>query len=222
MSRGLTMLGIAAAFTLGAVSLLQLVAGAYAGVAQRQLDMPAAPSTVEAARLAASLTPWSSAHAALRGWLAAEAGDAGEMQRRYLQALRWAPADPLLWAEFALARARVGMFDATLQQAVAQAQRLAPASPPVRRSLADMGLSYWGRGSPELRALWLDSMQYQLMRNPAALLGPVLTRGRTRSFCEGPAVQLGQGPWCEALGAIVTGGCFDVTPRGAVPCTATR
>src|SRR5689334_11197610 len=153
------------AAALALLNLLNLVGAGYARAANRLLDRPESPAALAASDIAARYPPWSSTHLALRGWVLAENHDAEQSDAAYRKALKLAPGDPLLWAEYALALARLGQFDARLTAAVSQAGALAPNSPVVQRSLADLGVSYWTRGKPEQRELWLTSMRNQLARN---------------------------------------------------------
>lgn len=215
------MLGIAVACAAAVLNGLELVAAGYAGVARQALES-SGPPAVAAANIATTLTPWSATRHALEGWLQAESGESETALRSYDRALRWAPADALIWTEFAQVRARAGRFDDALLRAVARAQALAPHSPPVQRALAEMGLAYWPHGAGPLQERWLASMRYQLERSPASLLARVLTRGQAQAFCEGPATALGQQSWCSTLRATRADGCYDVTQSGPVPCQTTR
>jgi len=214
---------IAALFAATALALLNLVnlAGAgYARFASQHLDRPDAAATLAATRIAAQWPPWSSAHVALHGWVLAENRQEGAALAAYLEALRLAPGDPLLWSEYGLALARLGQFGPALTLAVTQGQRLAPNSPAVQRAVADLGLGYWSRGTPEQRALWLEGMRRELDRNRAGFLGHVLTRGQGMTFCRDPALRLGEAPWCESIASALLGGCYVLTPAQPVPCAA--
>lgn len=214
----LTAAAAVAAAILALLNLAQLAGAGYAGFANRHLDRPDAPGTLAAARIATLWTPWSSPRAALLGWVHAENGAAEPAVAAYARALRLAPGDPLLWSEYALALGRVGRVDTALAHAVAQAQRLAPTSPAVRRTLADIGLSYWARGDETVRGLWLDSMRAELARNRGAFLGHALTRGQGLTFCRGPALQLGEARWCERIAGALLGQCYVLTPIEPTPC----
>jgi hypothetical protein len=137
-------------------------------------------------------------------------------------ALRWAPVDALLWTEYALALARINPANPTLATAVERAQRLAPTSPAVQASLAELGLSLWAPSSPALRERWLQSMKYQIKHARGAFLGAALMRGQVPVFCAGPASLMGELAWCESNVPALSKGCFDVTPQGPVPCTTVR
>lgn len=204
---------------LALLNLASVAGAAYSRFASRNLDRPHSSATLAAARIATRLAPWSAPSAAQHGWVLAERGETAAAQAAYGQALHLAPADPFLWTEYALARARLGLFDAPLTQAVQQAQRLAPTSPAVRRSLADLGLNYWQHGTAEQRGLWLASMRAELAASRGAFLGHALTRGRARTFCQGPAAELGEAAWCERMGTLLRDGCFDLTPQGPVSCS---
>lgn len=210
-----------AAGALGTLSLATLAGAAYTRFVDRHLDRPQSAATLEAARIAAEWQPWSSTTLALQGWVRAENGEAGAALAAYGKALAVAPADALLWTEYAQVLARIGRFDAALTHALARATRLAPTSVSVRRGVAEMGLSYWTRGAPEQRAAWLVAMRHELARNRGPFLGHALTRGQGRTFCEGPARVLGEEAWCAAAATALLGGCFELSPVEPVPCSVT-
>ena len=207
-----------AAAGLALLNLAQLAGAGYAGFANRHIDRPEAPGTLAAARIAGGWTPWSSRHAALLGWVHAENGAAEPALAAYARALRLAPADAVLWSEYAQVLGRLGRFDAAMAHAVRRAQQLAPTSPAVRRALAELGLSYWSRGDDALRALWLESMRGELARNRGEFLAVALARGQGRTFCDQPAAALGEGAWCERIAPALFGGCYTPTALEPVPC----
>ena len=192
-------LALSSALVLALANLANLAGAGYASVASSYLDRPESPGALAAAQIAAQVSPWSGSRNALHGWLLAENRRADESDAAYRKALRLAPADPLLRAEYALALARLGRFDAALTEAVAQAQKLAPNSPAVQRSLAELGLSYWARGSQEQRALWLTSMRYELAHSRNDFLAHALTRGQGQTFCREMAPPLDEKKWCESM-----------------------
>lgn len=205
------------------LNLLNLVGAGYSRAANRLLDRPESPAALAASDIAARYPSWSSTHVALRGWVLAENGKTEEAEAAYRKALRLAPGDPLLWAEYALALGRLGQFDARLTTAVSQAAALAPNSPAVQRSLAELGVSYWARGTPEQRELWLAAMRNQLARNRGEFLGHVLTRGRGQAFCDDAAHALGEDTWCSSMaGVLQADGCFRLLSSQPVPCSPNR
>jgi tetratricopeptide (TPR) repeat protein len=189
---------LAAATVLALLNLSSLAAAGYAAAANRQLDRPDSPKALAAARIATQLAPWSAKHHALHGWLLAENRRADESLAAYGDALRLAPADALLWAEYAQVLARLGRFDGALTEALARAATLSPNSPIIQRTLAEIGLSYYQRGDEAQRALWLDSMRATLGRERRLFLGHVLTRGQRQVFCDELAPKLGEEAWCQA------------------------
>ena len=188
-----------AAALLALLNVINFVGAGYARFASDRLDRPDAASTATAARIASGWPPWSSSHTALHAWVLTERREAEGAQAAYLKALRLAPGDPLLWSEYALALARLGRFDDAMTRAVVQAQALAPTSTAVRRAMADLGLSYWARGTPEQRTLWLKDMGRELAGNRTAFLGHVVTRGQLKTFCSDAAKQLKEESWCETM-----------------------
>ena len=218
MSRGVTIAGIAAALLLALASGGLLLAAAYASFAERHLDDPRDLRAVTASRIAASLAPWTASTLALHAWLLMEQGDAGLARLVYHRALRLAPADALLWAEYAIAMTRLDPNDSTILGAVARAQQLAPSSPAIQAALAELGLNSWNTSSEELRTLWLSSMRHQLIYARTAFLGMTVARGQVFTFCSGPANDLGERSWCESKVPTLMNGCFDITDRGPAPC----
>ena len=187
-----------AATLLALLNVVNLAGAGYAHVASQRLDLPESPGALAAAQIAARVSPWSSSRNALHGWLLAENRRADESDAAYRKALRLAPADALLWSEYALALARLGRFGAALTDALTRAQQLAPNSPVVQRTLAEIGLSYFSRGDAQQRALWLASLRGELAANRRLFLGFVLTRGRVQTFCRDIAPQVGEEKWCDS------------------------
>jgi hypothetical protein len=209
-----------AAASLALLNFAQLAGAGYAGYAKRHLDRPEAPSTLAAARIANSATPWSSARAALLGWVHAENRASTPALAAYARALGFAPGDALLWTEYAQALGRLGRFDATMAHAVRQARQRAGSSPAVQQALAELALSYWARGDEDLRALWLVFMRAELTRNRGAFLGTVLTRGQGLTFCSGPGTALGESAWCTRIASALLGGCYTLAAPEPAPCPA--
>ena len=141
------------------LSLRSLAGNVYGLLAQSRLDRLPDTQVEAAAGVAAALAPWNSKLTALHGWTLAEAGNPSAARQAYYHALAWAPADPLLWDEYALALAREGEFDERLAFATRRALALAPNSPAVRASIAAMGDAYWDQGTEDLRALWHECQQ---------------------------------------------------------------
>jgi hypothetical protein len=211
--------GMVACIALAGVNGLALVSAAYARLVERQLDRAESPAVEAAARTASALTPWSSQRLALQGWVAAERGDPVS-EALYAGALRWAPADPLIWAELVLAQSRLGRFDDSMAVALRRANELAPRSPAVQGSNAAVGLSYWQRGSEVIRALWLESMRYELEHNSRTFLHAAMSRGQALTFCSGPGAALGIESWCRTI--VRQGGCREFTGGDVGKCEFSR
>jgi hypothetical protein len=218
---GLKVVAAAAAAALALFHLANLSGAGYEAFAARQLDRPQSPATLAAARIASRWTPWSARRLGLHGWVLAENGD-DRADLTYRRALRVAPGDPLLWTEYAQALARLGRFEAAMTTALRQAWTRAPTSNPVRGSLADIGLSYWSRGTPDQQAVWLDAMRAELTRDRGAFLGQAMTRGQGRAFCGDVAPRLDERAWCASMAPALADGCYDLTPAGPVPCAPNR
>lgn len=213
---------LCASGALAVLNFVQLAGAGYAGFANRHLDRPLSPAVQQSAQLAARWQPWSSSSAALEGWLHAENGQRDAARAAYGRALRLAPADALLSTEYALALGRIGQFDATMAEAIRHAAQRAPTSGVIRAAIADLGLSYWARGTAELQMLWLAGMRDELARNRAALLDRVLRRGQGLTFCRGPATGLGEGKWCTDHGALLLQNCIRLTGLEPLSCAPAR
>lgn len=214
--RGARALASVALTALALTCAAQILSELYLRLASRALEDGSLATAARAAELAGRLAPLSSQALRLQGWTRAETGDAAIALQSYERALRRSPGDALLWTEYAQVRARLGRFDETTAGATANAWRLGAQTPAVVRAIAEQGLTYWDRGSPDLHAHWLDAIRRQHSTKRADLLSAVLTRGRLSMFCGGPASTLGESAWCEAARGLK--GCFDITPQGPRPC----
>ena len=188
---------LAGAALLLLLNLLALAASLYGDYAERRLDRLPDPRAERASALATTLAPWLAPHQALRGWIHAESGNFAAADAAYLDALRRAPADALLWAEYALALARNRMFDARLLLATRRALALAPTSPAVRQGVARMALTYWRFGPDELRELWHQSLRWELDHNRTAFLQALDREGYRRAFCADQAEGFNEQAWCK-------------------------
>jgi len=187
---------LAGAALLLLLNLLALAASVYAEYAEQRLDrLPDEPAQ-RAGALAVALTPWSAPRQALHGWILADSGDFPAADAAYRKALRRAPADALLWAEYALALARNRMFDARLLLATQRALALAPTSPAVRAGVSRMALTYWRFGSEPLRELWRQSLRWELDHNRSAFLQAMDRDGYRRAFCLDQAAVFNEQAWC--------------------------
>lgn len=176
---------------------LDLSATAYGRYAEARLDRLPDPGVQAAAALATAFSPWSAQPAALHGWILAQGGSRDEAIAAYLRALRWAPADALLWAEYAQALARMEVFDERMTWATRRALELAPSSPAVRDTVATMGLAYWRRGEEALHDLWRQSIRWQLDHSRGSFLSAVEGREQRGAFCLRYAAALGEAAWCR-------------------------
>src|SRR6185436_10776037 len=102
---------LVAALLLGGLHAATQHGAGYTHIAEQRLDTAATDSAIAVARMARELQPWSSRAAALEGWALTEDRRSDEAIGAYQDALRAAPGDPMLWAEYSLALARLGHFD---------------------------------------------------------------------------------------------------------------
>ena len=191
---------VVCALGLAVLNLLNLLGWAYAHLAERAIDQPAAAHVLPASQHAARITPWSVKRVALQAWIESERGHAAASDAHYQKALRWGPGDALLWGEYAQVLARLRQFE-RVELLMRRATELAPASPVIRASAASMGVNSWEHGSTDLRNIWLLGMRHELDRNRKAFLQSVIARGRMGPFCTGPARELGLLSWCTSMRA---------------------
>lgn len=178
------------------LNLLAITASLYARYAEQRLDRLPDERAARASTLAATLAPWSAPYHALRGWIHGESGDFAAADAAYTAALRRAPADALLWAEYALVRCRNRVFDGRTTLATGRALALAPTSPAVRQGISRMALSYWHFGDPALREFWRQSLRWELDHNRATFLATLDREGYRATFCAWHAAELGEKSWC--------------------------
>jgi hypothetical protein len=178
------------------LNLLALSASLYGGYAEQRLDRLPDERATRAGALAATLAPWSARQRALQGWIHGESGDFATADAAYRAALRRAPADAVLWAEYALVLGRNRVFDERLAFATRRALALAPASPAVRQGIARMALSYWRFGDAEVRELWRQSLRWELDHSRDSFLRDVDRDGHRAAFCAWHAADLGEAAWC--------------------------
>lgn len=178
------------------LNLLALAGGLYARYAERRLDRLPDERAERAGELAATLAPWPATHHALAGWINGASSDFAAAESHYLAALRRAPADALLWAEYALVLGRNRVFDERLTLATRRALALAPTSPAVRQGVARMAFSYWRFADEGLRELWRQSLRWELDHGRAGFLQMLEREGYKRAFCAWQAADLGEQAWC--------------------------
>ena len=179
-----------------ALNLLNLLASGYERRAEQRLDVLPDAAAESDSTAAAALSYWNARRHALRGWISAEEGDIEAAVASYAKALRRAPADAVLWAEYAQALARNRVFDGRLTWATLRALTLAPASPAVRQGVSRMGFSYWRQGEADLQELWRQSFRWELDHNRASFLRTVEDDGLRATFCARHAEVLGEAAWC--------------------------
>jgi hypothetical protein len=189
---------LAGAALLLLLNLSALAATGYAYFAEERLGVLPDLRATRASAHAAALAPWSARQRALRGWVLGNSGEFEAAQAAYVGALRRAPADALLWAEYALVLGHNRVFDERLTLATTRALALAPASPAVRQGVSRMALSYWRSGAPELRELWRQSLRWELDHNHDSFLAAVEREGHRNAFCADHAAQFGEQAWCHA------------------------
>lgn len=187
------------AITLTAVGATQLAANLYYRVATISAWYSDVRRSLIASDLATTLRQHSAAAYGAR--LAAIFGDADTFDRRYVDTLRDAPADPYRWAEFARALALLGDFGARFDQAVNEAQQRAPRSPAVHLALADVR---WRHGAQlsdaQLEALYPSlTFTMQNLGQRQKLLDRIVRARRQPAFCAEYGSQFSGGHWCARI-----------------------
>lgn len=188
---------LAGAASLLLLNLLAVTAGLYHHYAEQRLDRLPDERAARASTLAARLAPWSAQNLALEGWIRGASGDFAAADAAYASALRRAPADALLWAEYALVLGRNRVFDERLTLATRRALELAPTSPAVRQGIARMALAYWRFADEPVRELWRQSLRWELDHNRATFLQTLDREGARGAFCAWHAADLGETAWCQ-------------------------
>lgn len=187
---------LAGAALLFVLNLLAFTSGLYARFAEQRLEQVPDERASRAAALSAQLAPWSAPALAMDGWIRGNSGDFDAADAAYASALRLAPADALLWTEYALVLGRNRVFDARLELATRRALALAPTSPVVRQGLARMALSYGRFAGPALLELWSGLLREEHARDRTAFLQALEREGYRGTFCAGYAADLGETGWC--------------------------
>lgn len=175
-----------------------LVAGIYSNIASQ----PTTALTTELAanKLAVNLAPWKPAfRARLARSLILSGTDNDAIKSEFISALKWAPADPYLWQDFAQIMAAQNSFDADFEMAVLRVNVLGPASRTIQASAADLGVRHWFRGSAATQKEWLRSISFQLRHEPKPFLKSVFVSNQMYWFCSSAALELPVSKWCDFL-----------------------
>jgi hypothetical protein len=97
------------------------------------------------------------------------------------------PASPYTWASIALARYRLGLTDAPLQRALANATLLGPWEPEVQFIVADIGFALWDELPDAQRKEVLETAVRGMKRNPDNMLRIAAKRARLELVCQSGA-----------------------------------
>ena len=137
------------------------------------------------------------------GRLAALDGDQAVVLERYRRAVRDAPSDGYRWAELAQSLALAGDFGERLDQAVQQAQRLAPRSQAVNLALADLRWRYGGLLTPEQQLVLEPNLGRALkdLSQRPLLLERIVRARRQTAFCAEYGLRFTGGRWCQSIDA---------------------
>lgn len=147
------------------------------------------------AQSAESLAPWRID--AYRAAMHAGAGADSARLQASATALRWAPADPYLWAERGRALMMSNYFGSPLADVLRNVHELAPYSPQLHRTNAWYGRIYWHRGNPEVRAYWLQSLRFTIRISPRRYLRAMAKAGYAQELCWGAGQELNLSWWCN-------------------------
>jgi hypothetical protein len=127
---------------------------------------------------------------------------AGLIQHR--EALRLAPADAQLWAEYSESLAYTGHFGSDLELAQRNALRLGPESARVNWQIALIGARYWNRGNTAQQADWARAMLKTLAEHPTRFQYTLVRIGRASAVCVYTGSELGLARWCEYAQWLMT------------------
>lgn len=116
-----------------------------------------------------------------------------------LSAIRLAPADGYLWAEYAQFLLRAGAPDQDVYQATRRSNHLAPSSRSVQRSNAQAAQQYWFFAGDLLQDEWMRSMQFMLRHEPAKFRRMMIQSRRAELLCPLIGDALGEAMWCAQL-----------------------
>jgi hypothetical protein len=123
---------------------------------------------------------------------------------RHREALRLAPADAQLWAEYSESLAYTGHFGPELEQAQHNALSLGPESARVNWQIALLGARYWNRGNTAQQADWARAMLKTLDEYPARFQYTLVNIGRASAVCVYAGAELGLARWCEYAQWLMT------------------
>ncbi len=97
------------------------------------------------------------------------------------------PTSPYTWASIALTRYRLGLTDAQLQRALANATLLGPWEPEVQLIVADIGLALWDELPDAQRKEVLETAVRGMKRDPDNMLRIAAKRARLDLVCQSGA-----------------------------------
>jgi len=97
------------------------------------------------------------------------------------------PTSPYTWASIALTRYRLGLIDAELQRALANATLLGPWEPEVQFIVADIGIALWDELPDVKRNEVLETVVKGMKRYPDNMLRIAEKRGRLGLICQSVA-----------------------------------
>lgn len=173
-----------------------LFAEAYATYARENLTgSRGAEQALASAELALQLIPQHAGYQSLRARAERRRGDPQATAHLYRQALKRAPADAVLWRDYALFLLSRGEYGAA-QHAIARAQALSPANRGLHLSLGLTGLSIWQTAPPPLRELWSRSIEFRLRHQPKEFLRYVFASGQEAMLCRHFATEPALKDWC--------------------------
>jgi hypothetical protein len=148
------------------------------------------------AQQAQRATPWLALAYTVQ--LAALHRNGQELVSASLEALRWMPADPYRWADFANVLVLTERYGPPLSHALTRVNTLAATSPALQRANVELWINHWTRGDRHAREQWLYSAEFVMTRQGRKFTRSLRRSGRDAEFCRtmGPHLELAR--WCEA------------------------
>lgn len=145
-------------------------------------------------------------------------GDHEASVRQLAAALRYAPADPALWAQYEFELALSAPQDPRVPRAAERVAALGPNQPELQQAQANLAVQAWLKVGPEVRQIWLHSLRYALARDHDGFLLRSFRVGGETNLCSSAAA-LGIQQWCGyARQARMFCALGDLPPLQAQQC----
>jgi hypothetical protein len=125
-----------------------------------------------------------------------DSGNAEGAGQQLGEALRDAPADGALWAQYEFQLLQQSPDDPALRYAISRVDELGPHQAELQLAQADLAAQSWHWVSPAVRQAWLPSLRFVLAQDRDDFLVRSFRRGDEGNLCSA-ASELGLAPWCR-------------------------